>query len=683
MDEANDAKFVLRCDPIILATPDHFPMPKLFVIILLIFSFTFVFSKKGFYDEKDIPLVMDKLFEYHIEFKQLNDKIVKRTLKVYLEQFDPDKIYLLQKEASVFLDLSDKRAKEIADHITKNDFSDFNALNEIFYTAVHREREERARFKDKINDIILSASTDYDKSSYASTKRQLAIRQKDHFLKFYNIQKKRIKIDTLQRKIKVYDLYNKKMNQFEGDFAFKDKSEMQQHFFTLHFLKAFSKSLDAHTYFFSEDEARDMRVSLEKNFEGIGVVLTETIDGVIVSDMIKNSPAKESKNIEVGDVIVEVNHQNIESLPFDKVLGAMKKRENGQIELGFRRNQKDSIIRVSLTARPIAMDDDRLTYSYEPCDDGIIGKLELKSFYENPDGLSSEKDIKEAIYNLKKIGNLKGLVLDLRENAGGFLSQAIKVAGLFISNGVVVMSKYSNDEVKYLRSLEGSPYYNGPLVILTSKMSASAAEIVAQALQDYGVALVVGDERTFGKGSIQFQTVTNEGADYYYKVTIGRYYTVSGKSTQIDGVKADIVIPSKYASFDIGERYLENALPADSIESAYLDSLNDLEPKLKRLFQRSYTSSLQKIVVYWTRMLPVLRENSKQRLENSSHFKQFLEKQDQIRAKLKGVNVDLSENEAKKEDIQLKEAVNIVQDMIQMETQAKRSLDERFANSKK
>lgn len=682
MDEANDAKFGLRSDPRILAASLSFRCPKLFLIIVFLFSFTFVFSKKGFYDEKDISLVMEKLFEYHIEYKHLNEQVVKRTLKVYLEQLDPDKIFLLEKEAALFLDLSDKKAKEIIQHINNNDFSDFYALDEVIQKAIQRAREERAKYKDKINEIILAASIDYDKSSYAKNTRQLFARQKDHFLRFYNIQKRRIKIDTAQRKNKVFDLYNKKMNQFEGDFL-NDKTDSRQHFFVLHFLKAFSKSLDAHTYFFSEDEARDMRVSLEKNFEGIGVVLSETIDGVIVSDMIKNSPAKESKMIEIGDIIIEINRQNIESLSFDKVLSAMKKRENGQIELGLKRNQKDGIVRVALTARPISMDDDRLTYSYEPCEDGIIGKLELKSFYENPDGLSSEKDIKDAINNLKKKGNLKGLVLDLRENAGGFLSQAIKVAGLFISNGVVVMSKYSNEDVKYLRSLEGSPFYNGPLVILTSKMSASAAEIVAQALQDYGVALVAGDERTFGKGSIQYQTVTNEGSDYYYKVTIGRYYTVSGKSTQIDGVKADIIIPSRYSSLDIGEKYLENALPADSIESAYLDSLNDLEPKLKRLFQRSYVSSLQKVVVYWTRMLPVLRENSRQRLDNNNHFKQFLEKQDQIRAKMKGVNVDLSENDTKKEDLQIKEAVNIVQDMIQLETQANRSLDERFANSKK
>ena len=152
------------------------------------------------------------------------------------------------------------------------------------------------------------------------------------------------------------------------------------------------------------------------------------------------------------------------------------------------------------------MNDDRIKSSYEVVEGGIIGKITLHSFYESTDGVSSEKDIKEAIRDFRRKGELNGLVLDLRENSGGFLGQAVRVAGLFVSNGVIVISKYGKGDVHYLRNIVGKSYFNGPLVVLTSKMSASASEIVAQALQDYGVALVVGDERTFGKGSIQYQT---------------------------------------------------------------------------------------------------------------------------------------------------------------------------------
>ena len=685
MDKANDAKFVKLCGgPNYFSAPKFFKPKNIFIIIIFLFSCSFVFAKKGYYEEKDIPVMMSNLFDYHIEYKQLNEKLVRQMVKYYIEQFDFDKMYLLENEADEFYDISDAQASLMVDRINRGDFSDFDRYNQIFATSIKRARSERIEIKKDISESVASPSIiDSDKSSYVNSKKQLAARQKKHFSSFYKFQKKRLNIDSLERKNKVFDLYNKKMSRFENDFALDGKSDLNQHNFVLHFLKAFAKSLDAHTYFFSEDEARDMRVSLEKNFEGIGVVLSETIDGVMISDMIKNSPAKESKKVKVGDLIVEINHQNVEKLTFDEVLKAMKRKDNGKIELGLKGKKSSAITRIVLTARPISMDDDRLTYSYETFEDGIIGKLVLKSFYENQDGVSSERDIKDAIRQLKEIGDLKGVVLDFRENAGGFLSQAVKVAGLFMSNGVVVMSKYSTGDVKYLRTIEGAPYYNGPLVILTSKMSASAAEIVAQALQDFGVALVVGDQRTFGKGSIQYQTVTNENAKYFFKVTIGRYYTASGKSTQINGVIADIVIPTRYSPFEVGEKYLENSLPPDAINSAYKDTLSDLDPKLKKLFQRGYLPSLQKVVAYWKNMLPTLKEKSKQRLENSTKFRSFLEYQDQIREKLNGADIEITDKSSKYNDLQMDESVNIVKDMIIIEAQSMRALDKQFESSQK
>ncbi len=203
-----------------------------------------------------------------------------------------------------------------------------------------------------------------------------------------------------------------------------------------------------------------------------------------------------------------------------------------------------SFVKVDLKREKIIMENERLVFSAEPFADGYIGKLTLPSFYESSDSNSCEADIRKAITELKKKGKVLGLVLDLRNNLGGFLSQAVKVSGLFMTSGVVVISKYAEGQVQYLRNLDPRIHYAGPLVILTSKLSASAAEIVAQALQDYGVGLVVGDERTYGKGTIQYQTVTDTSAASFFKVTVGRYYTVSGRSTQIEGVKADIVVPT-------------------------------------------------------------------------------------------------------------------------------------------
>jgi carboxyl-terminal processing protease len=324
------------------------------------------------------------------------------------------------------------------------------------------------------------------------------------------------------------------------------------------------------------------------------------------------------------------------------------------------------ITRVSLKAAPVVIDEERLSYTSEPYGDSIIGKLTLNFFYENANGITAEKDILAAIEKLQKKGNLKGLILDLRENAGGFLNQAVKVSGVFVSNGVIVVSKYSGGAIRYLRTMGSKKAFSGPLIVLTSKLSASASEIVAQSLQDYGVALIVGDRRTFGKGSIQFQTVTSENADLFFKVTVGKYYTVSGKSTQIKGVLADIVVPSFFSPYPYGEKYLDNPLSNDSIHPSFWDSLEDIGGREREWMLANYIPNLQKEISVWKKMLPILKKNSNYRLKNDPNFKLFLKKMESIRLSLedKKIMKDKNKDNYGVEDLQMQEAVNIIKDMI-------------------
>ncbi len=311
------------------------------------------------------------------------------------------------------------------------------------------------------------------------------------------------------------------------------------------------------------------------------------------------------------------------------------------------------------------MQQDRVKYSWESFGDGILGKIDLPSFYESSDGSSCFSDLRKALHELKSKGSLLGVVLDLRENSGGFLSQAVKVAGLFMSGGVVVVSKYAEGQMQYLRHEDGRIFYQGPLVVLASKASASAAEIVAQALQDYGIAVVVGDERTYGKGTIQYQTVTDKRNSALFKVTVGKYYTVSGRSTQIEGVHADIVVPTNYAPFPIGEKYLLYPLKNDQIDSVFMDPLKDVAPKNKSWMRRNYLPNLQKKLSFWTESLPVLRKNSEYRIQNNPSFVRFLQ---QIRSEIPD-DVSLSQDE----DLQMAEAVQILQDMVILANQKKKT----------
>jgi carboxyl-terminal processing protease len=424
----------------------------------------------------------------------------------------------------------------------------------------------------------------------------------------------------------------------------------------MHILKAMARGLDAHTAFFSPEEAMEMRSSLEKQFEGVGIVLREGLDGIEIADLVKGGPAARCGKILIGDILVEVDGNTIGNASYYEVLDRLKGDGRKDVVLGFKRNGNVDIVKVGLRREKIVMENERLVFSTEPFADGIIGKLILPSFYESPDASSCEIDIREALRDLKRKGKVLGLVLDLRNNLGGFLSQAVKVTGLFITSGVVVISKYAQGEVQYLRNLDPRIHYNGPLVILTSKLSASAAEIVAQALQDYGVGIVVGDERTYGKGTIQYQTVTDLSAASFFKVTVGRYYTVSGRSTQIEGVIADIFVPSAYAPYNIGERYLEYALKNDQIAPAYTDPLTDVPAHTQLWFQKNYLPFLQKKESAWVQMVPKLKINSDYRIKNDPNFKVFLKK-----IKEEEKDFDMGVN-----DLQMGEAVNIVKDMINL-----------------
>jgi carboxyl-terminal processing protease len=629
----------------------------------------------------DIQKVIARLFAFHIESRELNPVIIRRCMKLYIELFDPEKIYLHSGEVAPYLKISDEQAGQIKRRIEAGNYSDFFAMNALFQRAVHRSVSVRGLLAQNLLDREISdkdASSVVPFSRYASSDSELEERQKSRMARFYLFHKARTSVGSLERKARVLSLYERRMRRAESVILFRDAEGMEfskeksENYLATKILKAIAKSLDTHTSFFSPEEAYEMRLSLEKQFEGIGVVLSEGIDGVMIADLLKGSPAALSGKIQLNDLLVEIDGTDVASFPFEDVLGFLKK--NGrEVTLGLKRiafeTNEESFYRVTLKKAAIVMNEERIQTSVEKFGDGVIGKIALHSFYEGGDGVSSEKDVRDAIQRLRQQGDLKGLILDLRENSGGFLSQAVKVSGLFISNGVVVISKYAKGEMHYLRSISGRAFFNGPVVVLTSKMSASAAEIVAQALQDYGVGLVVGDDRTFGKGSIQYQTVTDANADIFFKITVGRYYTVSGRSTQIEGVLADIVVPTQYSPYNIGERFLEYPLPPDTVESAYVDSLADLDENTQKIFQKRYLPFLQQVVPSWKKMLPQLKRNSAARIARNAEFQEFLRKSEIIRNRQAGAPPNSIDEPIRisLDDMQSGEAVHILQDMISIE----------------
>lgn len=635
-------------------------MKKWVVGFFCLISTLYAASEKHQLRIADVRNSMEEMFSYHIETREMTPTLIKRSFKIYLEQFDPQRIYLTQAEVKPFLELSTSQIESVINHYYSDDYPEFATLNKTIVQAIQRARKWREElYADFLKEGEgVSVSNADISSSYCSNPNQLKKQLRAQLIHLFKLENKSHdpKFWTTERRQKICTLFEKRFAHYEDSYL--TSLEKGEHYFAMHILKAMARGLDAHTSFFSPEEATEMRSSLEKQFEGVGIVLREGLDGVEISDLVKGGPAARSGKILVGDILVEIDGKPIVSASYYDVLKQLKGDGRKDVALGVKRSENgtENFVKVSLKREKIIMEDERLVFSSEPFADGIIAKLTLPSFYESSDSSSCEADIREALKNLRKKGKILGLVLDLRNNLGGFLAQAVKVSGLFMTSGVVVISKYAEGEIQYLRNLDPRIHYNGPLVILTSKISASAAEIVAQALQDYGVGLVVGDERTYGKGTIQYQTVTDTSAASFFKVTVGRYYTVSGRSTQIEGVKADIVVPTLYSAYNIGERYLEYALKNDQIAPAYADPLTDVPANTQLWFQKNYLPYLQKKESAWVQMVPKLKTNSSYRLDHDADFQVFLKKMDH----------DAGELDAGVNDLQMSEAVSIVKDMINL-----------------
>lgn len=608
---------------------------------------------------------VEEMLDYHVEYKLFSPLLVKRSLKLFFEQFDPYKIYLLQSEVSSFSGMSEKNLQDVVRNHQRGEYFVYERADHVIASAIMRAREYRKQVRE---EILQARDWDWvtrDVSSFPKTEEALLQSIKRQMLCVLYTEKAEEGLDKLSKEDagRILSLFEKRLRSSEESYLTQDSGRA----LSMHILKAFAKSLDAHTSFFTPEEAAELRMNLEKQFEGVGIILREGIRGIVIRELIEGGPAEKSGKVEVGDILVAVDGKMVGDASYQKVMGWLKGIKGRKVSLDLQK-KNGKVKSVELMREKITMIDERIRFNSYPYADGIIGVIELPAFYENSDGISAEKDMKEALRCLKSQGKLHGLIVDMRHNSGGFLSQAVKVSGLFMSGGVVVISKYSQGQMQYLREVDGRVFYEGPLVLLTSKVSASATEIVAQALQDYGIALVVGDERTYGKGTIQYQTVTEEKTDAYFKVTVGKYYTVSGRSTQIEGVKADLVVPTVYAPFNIGEKYLPYPLKNDQVSPAFVDPLLDIDARSRIWMQKNYLPNLQKKLSCWTEMLSALKTNSEYRLQHNKNFLCFLRW-------LQGEGPDKGEEFSfGKEDLQLNEALEIVKDMSLLQKQMKKQV---------
>ncbi|MFS2225558.1 carboxy terminal-processing peptidase [Pantoea sp. B65] len=399
-------------------------------------------------------------------------------------------------------------------------------------------------------------------------------------------------------------------------------------------MNAFAHEIDPHTNYLSPRNTEQFNTEMSLSLEGIGAVLQMDDDYTVINSMVAGGPAAKSKSITVGDRIVGVGQPNkpmvdVIGWRLDDVVAQIKGPKGSKVRLEILPAGKGTKTRIiTLTREKIRLEDRAVKMSVKNVGSEKVGVLDIPGFYV---GLTD--DVKVQLQKLQK-QNVNSVVIDLRTNGGGALTEAVSLSGLFIPGGPVVQVRDNNGKVREDSDNDGIVYYNGPLVVLVDRFSASASEIFAAAMQDYGRALVVG-EPTFGKGTVQQYRSLNRIYDQMLRpewpalgsvqYTIQKFYRINGGSTQRKGVTPDLLMPTGVEAVETGEKFEDNALPWDSINAATYVKTGDITP-----------------------LQPQLLKDHQARIDNDPEFQYIIKdiaRFDAMKAKRNTVSLNLAQRE--------------------------------------
>lgn len=605
-------------------------------LLFLAISSILSFSSQSFaVDGKDLQCrflfaIETGFLSQHVLYEKMDDALQTKVIDQYIKKLDPTKIYLLQSDVQK---IKTGMAK-VFDRLKEKDCSSLDEAQKILVERV----KERAAFaksmlgKDYKFDNKVELVFDPEKKAYPATADEANdfLRRYVHF-QISNYLATDMKLDEAKTNvIKNWDRTVKRTLETKQDDVYAS------------YLDAFARGLDPHSSFFSKDVLEDFEIQMSLSLEGIGATLSSQEGFTVVEALVPGGSAARSGQMQPQDKIIAVGQgekgalENVVEMDLRDVVRKIRGEKGSKVRLTILRKQGEGKKRfdVTLVRDKIKLEDEAASILYIDKDvAGVkkkIGVINFPSFYADSrrGGRSSAADLKKLIAEAKT-KKVEGLILDLSNNGGGSLEDAVKIAGLFFQTGSVVKQTtrdQSKGEINYKDS-DPQVDWAGPLVVLTSRISASASEIVAGTLQDYKRAVIVGNDHTFGKGSVQ-QVVPipqNLGA---LKVTVGMFFVPGGYSTQHRGVPSDIQIPGPYVTDDIGEKYLDYSLPEKKLDSFLSQDA----------YVKDGTGAWLTINPDW---IKTLAEKSKVRVDKDPEFKKIQEELAKTIAK--GKTIKLSE----------------------------------------
>ena len=533
--------------------------------------------------------------QYHYKQSRLDDDKSAEIFEEYLTTLDPNHNFFSQQDVDYFSRYKTKLDDALLDGNLGPAFSMFQKLNE---RRIERANYALARVAEGF-DFSIKETFLFDRKDVKWAKDEKALDE---------IWRRRVKNDYLgmlldkkdEKEIKAtlskrYERFIKRSNQFKSEDVYE------------FFINAYLRSLEPHTAYFSPRTSENFNINMSLSLEGIGAALKTVDEHTVVQRIIKGGPADLSHLLHAGDRIIGVGQgkgkvEDVIGWRIDDVVEKIRGPKDSIVQLHVLPSDSEpggADKYITITRNKIKLEDQQVKKSVLEVPDGLktkkIGVIEIPTFYMDfaasargeKDFSSTTRDTKKIIDELKA-ENVDGIVVDLRRNGGGSLVEAVSLTGLFIETGPVVQIRNSNGSIKLDEDKDSSIAYSGPLAVLVDRYSASASEIFAGAIQDYGRGTIVG-EPTFGKGTVQTIVDLNNYSKNKddilgrLKITIAQFFRVNGDSTQHRGVVPDIIYPTSVENDDQGERSLANALPWAKISAAQFKPSSQLPVSLAEI----------------------------------------------------------------------------------------------------
>ena len=562
----------------------------LFLVIPLFFI-GFTFSDKKFSDpNKDkllIEIVKYVVEKGHYNKIEINDGVSEKIFSSFINQFDSQKRFFLKSDIKNF-----EKYKFMLDDQIKN--YDLTFFNLVYETSKLRFEEIKKYYKEIIaNPFDFNSKEtldlDFENKDYSKNKNEVKQRWRKQ-LKFSTLDIALLKLgdslDFIDDRVYNESLAIVKKNT-EDFFEFYKDMDRDDWFSS--YINSFLNQLDPHTFYFQPDDKERFDVNISGKFNGIGARLTKTEGTIKIVEIIIGGPIWKDKLLDVGDIILKVSQEGEEpvdvvGVKLDDAIKLIKGPAKSFVTLTIKK-MDGSIQDVKIMRDVVELEEVYAKSTLINKENVNYGYISLPKFYvdfSDYKNRNSAEDVKNHIIKLKNNG-MQGLILDLRNNGGGSLQTVVDMTGLFIEKGPVVQVKSIGNRKQVLYDRNPEIVWDGPLVVLINEMSASASEILAAALQDYKRAVIIGSEKSFGKGTVQNiidlnKFISNSNFDMgAIKITTDKFYRINGESVQLEGVKSDVIIPDSYMYIFNGERDEKNPLQWDKIDAAYYTKWNGFQ----------------------------------------------------------------------------------------------------------